>query len=277
MADQTLTVAVITEVFPDVDREGRLAGVLREARRRGAELAVLPELPLDRWAPADPEPSDADAEPPDGPRARCLATASRGAGIAVAGGAIVLDPVSGRRHNSALLYDAAGREVLRYRKNHLPYEPGYWEAAHYEVGDHLPRPTTALPLATAVQICSDANRPAGALLAAALGAELVLHPRATPTATYPRWELVLRALAVTGATWLVSVNRPRPEGDADIGGPSLVVGPDGRIVLQTTEPLAIARLDRAAVAAARAVYPGDLAVRAQLYARGWRTVAETAG
>lgn len=272
MPDATLTVALITEVFPDVDRARHLAGILNQARAKGAELALLPELPLDHWAPADRMPSDRDAEPPDGPRARCLAAAAQAAGIAVAGGAIVREPASDRRHNTALIHNAAGSLLLAYRKNHLPFEPGYWEAAHYEVADDLPHPTTALPLAAAVQICSDANRPAGALLASALGAEVVLHPRATPTATYPRWELVLRALAVTGSTWLVSVNRPRPEGDADIGGPSLVIAPTGEVVLRTTEPIATFALTRTAVAAARATYPGDLALRAELYRRGWAAV-----
>lgn len=273
MHDAVMTVALVTEVFPDVDRDRRLADRLGEARRRGAELAVLPELPLDRWAPAGRTPSDDDAEPPDGPRARRLSAAAREAGLAVFGGAIVRAS-DGRRHNTALLFGRDGRLLLTYRKAHLPHEPGFWEADHYRPADDLPRPTHELPLATAVQICSDINRPAGALLASAFGAEVVLHPRATPTLSFPRWELVLRAAAVTGATWVVSVNRPRPEGDAPIGGPSIVVAPDGDVVLRTIDQVATCELTRGAVTEARATYPGELAVRADLYARGW---AEAAG
>jgi len=273
MNDAVMTVALVTEVFPDVDRDGRLAEVLTRARETGADLAVLPELPLDRWAPAGRTPSDDDAEPPDGPRARRLAEAARNAGLAVFGGAIVRDPESGRRTNTALLYGPDGRLLLSYRKAHLPHEPGFWEADHYQPGDDLPHPARELPLATAVQICSDINRPAGALLASALGAEVVLHPRATPTLSFPRWELVLRAVAVTGATWVVSVNRPRPEGDAPIGGPSIVVAPNGDVVLRSVEPVATFELSRSAVVEARCTYPGDLPVRAASYARGWSEVA----
>lgn len=273
MNDAVMTVALVTEVFPDVDRDGRLADTLAHAHEAGAGLAVLPELPLDRWAPARRAPSDDDAEPPDGPRARRLAEAARIAGMAVFGGAIVRNPETGRRTNTALLYGPDGGLLLAYRKAHLPHEPGFWEADHYEPGNDLPHPTRELPLATAVQICSDVNRPAGALLAAALGAEVVLHPRATPTLSFPRWELVLRAAAVTGATWMVSVNRPRPEGDAAIGGPSIVVAPNGDVVLRSVDPVATFELTRSAVARARSTYPGDLPVRGALYARGWAEVA----
>ena len=49
-------------------------------------MAVLPELPLNRWAPATPEPLDQDAEEPQGARYQAMAGASSTAGIALLGG-----------------------------------------------------------------------------------------------------------------------------------------------------------------------------------------------
>ena len=109
MNSRLLTVALITDVFPEPEENDRLLARLRDARARGAQLAVLPELPLNRWAPATRTPSDADAEPPAGPRASALAAAARTVGLAVLGGAIVRDPSSGRRHNTALLLDPPAR------------------------------------------------------------------------------------------------------------------------------------------------------------------------
>ena len=68
-ADGRLTIALISEVFWEPDGTARLADRLREAADRGADLAVLPELPLNPWSPASKDARDDDAEPMDGPRA----------------------------------------------------------------------------------------------------------------------------------------------------------------------------------------------------------------
>jgi predicted amidohydrolase len=79
---------------------------------------------------------------------------------------------------------------------------------------------------------------------------------------------------VTSCTWIVSVNRPGPEAGVGIGGPSLVVAPDGEVVAESTEPLTVVELDERRLAAARADYPGYLDVRADVYARGWSGISE---
>src|SRR5688500_665865 len=129
MAD-TLTVALIRDVFFSHFGEQRLRARLAEARALGAELALLPELPLNPWSPATTIARDDDAEPPDGVRSRLLAAAAAETGIGVVGGAIVREPSSGRRHNTALVFDATGNLVARYRKVHLPDEEGFREPCH---------------------------------------------------------------------------------------------------------------------------------------------------
>ncbi|MDE3262759.1 MAG: carbon-nitrogen hydrolase family protein [Acidobacteriota bacterium] len=273
MNSRLLTVALITDVFPEPEEYDGLLARLRDARARGAQLAVLPELPLNRWAPATRTPSDTDAEPPAGPRASALAAAARTVGLAVLGGAIVRDPASGRRHNTALLLDPAGKERLRYRKIHLPDEEGYWEAHHYEPGDRLHAPVDVGGFAIGVQVCSDANRPQGCNALAAMGAEVILVPRATPAESYERWRLVLRAGAVTSCAWVVSVNRPGIRSGGIIGGPSMVSGPSGEVLLETKDPVAVVTLEKDALERARRQYPGYLDVRADIYGRAWRDVA----
>ncbi len=269
-----LRIALLTQVFPSHDDNTRLVDALEEARRREAELAVLPELPLDRWMAVERTPRDDDAEAPEGSRHRRLAAAASGAGLAVLGGAIVHDPKTGRRHNTALLFGADGSLLGATRKTHLPFEEGFWEAAHYEPGDEAPGLIEGLPMGLGVLTCSDANRTGLALMLRALGAGVILVPRATPRASWKRWRLVLRADAVTSASWFVSVNRPAGEVGADIGGPSVVIAPDGEVVLETEEPLALATLSVEAQDAARRDYPGYLDVRSELYAQAWARVRE---
>jgi predicted amidohydrolase len=274
MNEPTMTIALITEVFFDDPYGHRLAGRLTEARNKGATLALLPELPMDPWIPATRTVGDDDAEDPGGPRHRTQAEAARRGEIAVWGGAIVRDQETGRRYNTSLLFDATGTLRSAYRKVHLPYEEGFWEAAHYEPGDAPPEVVTGFGLPLGVQICSDANRTFGFQHLAAQEAGMVFVPRATPEASYPRWRLVLRADAVTSAAWVVSVNRPRLEAPSPIGGPSVVIAPDGEVVLETTDPLAVISIDADAVGSGRRGYPGYLDYYPDLYADGWRQLTD---
>ncbi|MEW6320864.1 MAG: carbon-nitrogen hydrolase family protein [Acidobacteriota bacterium] len=271
----TLTVALVSDVFFDEDGPSRLAARLAQCRASGAALVVLPELPLNRWAPATRASRPDDAEPPEGPRHQTLAAAAREAGVGVLGGAIVRDPASGLRHNTALLVDAAGRLVLAYRKVHLPEEDGFWETSHYEPGDELPAIDGTFGLKLAVQTCSDINRPEGSLIAAALGAEAIVNPRATEPTYFPRWKTVFTAIALTSGAYVLSVNRPRAEGGVPLGGPSFAVAPTGEVLVETHDTVAYVTLDRAVVAEARRRYPGYLATRADLYAEGWRRAKTT--
>ena len=272
-ADGKLTIALISDVFWEADGEARLRDALLEAADKGADLAVLPELPLNPWTPATKEPRDEDAEPMDGPRATAQAEAAREAGIGLIGGIIHRDGATGRRTSRALALDAQGTVRATYEKLHLPEEAGFWETSHYESGSEPPRATDALGLPIGLQLCSDTNRPEGTHLLGAQGAVAVLIPRATEEATYQRWKMVFRANALTSCCWVVSVNRPRPEGGALIGGPSVVIDPRGDVVVETTERMAIASIDAGAVSDARKRYPGYLPIRARLYADAWAEVA----
>jgi N-carbamoylputrescine amidase len=271
----TLTIALISDTFYDHDAPARLEARLAEARARGATLALLPEIPLNPWSPATTTARTDDAEPPFGERHHTLGAAARATGVAVVGGAIVIDPETGRRHNTALVFDGSGAHVASYRKMVLPEEEGFWETSHYEPGDALSPVLTQFGLGLGLQICSDMNRPEGAHLLGAQGAEVIVNPRATEAATFARWRTVLMASALTSCTYVLSVNRPREEQGVALGGPSFAVAPTGEVLCETLDPVAVVTLDRAVVAHARTRYPGYLATRADLYARAWAGLGTT--
>ena len=275
-ADGKLTVALVSEVFWEPDGTARLADRLHEAAERGADLAVLPELPLNRWSPATRDPDDADAEPMDGPRARAQAEAAAEAGIAVIGG-IIHRAEDGRRTSRALVLDPAGTLVATYEKLHLPNEEGFWETSHYEPGTEAPKRIDAFGLPIGLQLCSDNNRPEGTHLLGAQGVVAMINPRATEERTYQRWKIVWRANALTSCCYALSVNRPHPEHGVLIGGPSVVIDPKGEVLVETTDTIAVVTLDQAIVAQARRGYPGYLPVRARLYADAWDAIARSDG
>ncbi|HEX9794928.1 MAG TPA: carbon-nitrogen hydrolase family protein [Planctomycetota bacterium] len=262
-----MRIALIHQVFPGPDGAERLAACLQRAAADGATLAVLPEIACNPWSPATRVARAEDAEPPDGLRHGLQAAAARAAGIALVGAAIVQDSATGRRENTALVFDARGTLQSSFAKLHVPEEPGFWETDHYEPGREAAPLVRGLGLPFGVQICSDMNRPMGAHALAARGAELIVNPRSTERATYAWWRMGFQMTARTTCTFVVSVNRPAAEFGVEIGGPSIAVAPDGEVLLETEEPLAIVDLDPARLVTARAAYPGYLPVRSDLYAR----------
>lgn len=271
--DGKLTVALISEVFWEPDGPGRLHERLAEAAERGADLAVLPELPLNPWRPSTKDARDEDAEGMDGERARIQAEAAAEAGIGLVGGIIHRDQASNRRTSRALIFDRRGQLRATYEKLHLPEEPGFWETSHYEPGTEAPRPVEDFGVSFGVQLCSDINRPTGSLLLGAAGAVAVIAPRATEERTYQRWKTVFRAIALTGCVYVLSVNRPHPEDGVLIGGPSAAFDPNGELLVETTDRLALVTIDADVVRRAGVAYPGYLPTRARLYADAWSEIA----
>jgi len=274
MAGETLSVALISDVFFEDDAQERLTARLKEAKRQGADLAVIPELGMNPWSAAGKEPFESDAEGPGGPRHEIMAAACRESGVGLVGAVIMKDPETSVRRNTAVIFDADGHVVGTYAKCHLPEEPGFWETSHYEPADELVKVFDSFGLRFGVQICSDLNRPQGSHLLGAGGAEAILNPRATEQATYERWRPVFVANALTSCCYVLSVNRPSPELGVLIGGPSIAVSPMGAVLAETTEPVVVVTLDRRAVESARQAYPGYLKIRADLYSREWGRLAE---
>lgn len=271
--DGKLTVALISEVYFEADGAGRLRDRLIQAADRGADLAVLPEIPLNAWSPATKTPADEDAEPEGGPRTQAMAEAARRANIGLVGGIIQRDSDTGRRTSRALAFDATGQIVARYEKLHLPEEPGFWETSHYEPGTEGPHRMDDFGVPVGIQICSDNNRPEGTHVLGAEGAMAAIVPRASEERTYQRWKVVFRANAMTSCLYVLSVNRPAPEGGVVLGGPSVAVDPSGNVVLETNDTIGLVTLDAAIVRKARSDYPGYLPVRAGIYADAWREIA----
>lgn len=271
--DSTLTVALISDVFFDESAEERLRARLQEAKAQGAELAMIPEIACNPWSPATTNPLDSDAEPVNGPRHQMQQRLAREVGVGLVGAAIVVNE-RGSRRNRALVFNAEGAQVGWYEKLHVPDEPGFWEVEHYDQGTYFPRRIDGFSMPIGVQICSDINRPGGCHILAAQGVEAILAPRSSELATYRRWRPVFIANALTSCAYVLSVNRPAPEQGVLIGGPSIAVAPDGEVLVETTEPVAVVTLERAAIQRARHEYPGYLPVRADLYVDGWNWAAQ---
>jgi len=178
--------------------------------------------------------------------------------------------VNGRCVNQGYLWSAAtGLRPLR-SKYFLPEEPGSWEATWFQRGDAAFPVYYAGPLSFGLNICTELWALETYADYAALGAELLLSPRATAGATTARWLAVGVVAAVRSGAFSVSSNRVDPDGTC--GGGGWIIDPAGDVLAVTTaaEPFATREIDLAKAARSRHSYPRYVFTGARAEAAGRR-------
>jgi len=251
-----------------VDVVKRLLALLHEAKARGAELVVFPELALTtffpRWWMQDQAEIDAffETEMP-GPETKPLFDEARRLGLGFCLG-YAEKTADGHRYNTSILVDAGGRAALTYRKIHLPghaeHEPWrpfqHLEKRYFEVGD-LGWPVTRYGGAVVgMCICNDRRWPETYRVMGLQGVELVLLGYNTPIHHPPAPEqdhlagfhnhLSMQAGAYQNATWVVGVAKAGREEGCDLLGQSAIIAPSGEIVAMAStvgDELIVARCD----------------------------------
>jgi N-carbamoylputrescine amidase len=179
---------------------------------------------------------------------------------------------SGLYHNAAIVLDADGAYLGKYRKMHIPDDPGYYEKFYFTPGD-LGYPVFRTRYGViGVLICWDQWFPEAARLLALNGAELILIPTAigwrqsedaqfTDYGYHDAWQIVQRGHAVANACFVAAVNRVglewSPEGGSGINfwGQSFLSDPYGKVVARAAadrEEILVAPVDRGRIEEMRA-------------------------
>ncbi len=207
--------------------------LLQEAARQGASLALLPEMfPLPWVASVEDSRAFAYAEPEDGPTLSYMRKTAKALGIALA--VPLYERCGEQRFNTTFVISPYGDILMRYRKNHIPYHPGWYEKYYYEPGDLGFPVFHHMGSVMGVQTCWDNLFPEGSRILALKGAEIILAPRGSGDYSRERWRTSLAANAMANNCFVATVNRiGRERGGYQFGGDSLVVGPDGEVVAST--------------------------------------------
>jgi N-carbamoylputrescine amidase len=233
MKTKTLPVALIQERNHG-DAEDNLAVIeqrVGEAARQGARLILLQELHNGAYFCQHQNVCEFElAEAIPGPS---TLFERRGAGL---------------YHNTAVVLDSDGSIAGKYRKMHIPDDPGFNEKFYFTPGDLGFHPVDTSVGRLGVLVCWDQWYPEGARLMALAGAELLLYPTAIgwdpgdDAAEKDRqrnaWLLSHRGHAVANGLPVLSCNRvghePSPIGAAgiDFWGSSHVLGPQGEILAE---------------------------------------------
>ena len=146
--------------------------------------------------------------------------------------------MSGVYYNTAVVIDADGKYLGKYRKNHIPQVAGFWEKFFFKPGNlGYPVFQTAYGK-VGVYICYDRHFPEGARALGLNGAEIVFNPSATVAGlSQYLWELEQTAHAAANGYFIAAINRVGREEPWNIGefyGSSYFASPRGKIIAQAS-------------------------------------------
>ncbi len=260
------------------DRHQNLAHTetsVRAAAGRGAQLVLLQELHTGVYFCQTEDTARFDqAESIPGPTTELLGPLARELGIVIVA-SLFERRAAGLYHNTAVVLDSDGSIAGRYRKMHIPDDPGFYEKFYFTPGDLGFTPIDTRVGRLGVLVCWDQWYPEAARLMALAGAELLLYPTAIgwdPRDPEPErqrqreaWITVQRAHAVANGLPVVACNRvghePDPSGNSagiQFWGSSFVAGPQGEILAEagsSAPDVLISEVDLGRTEAVRRIWP----------------------
>ena len=247
----------------------RLVVLMRQASDEGCQLVVFPELALTTFFPRwylDDVPEELDSyyetEMP-GPETQPLFDEAKSLGIGFYLGYAELTPEK-TRYNSAILVDADGSIVGRYRKVHMPgheeHEPDrpfqHLERRYFKEGPDGFDVWEAFNGIIGMGLCNDRRWPEPYRVMGLQGVELILIGYNTPLHYAPdpsqnplqsfHNQLVMQAGAYQNGTWVIGVAKGGVEEGVDSLAESMIIAPSGQIVAQaetTDDELIVADCD----------------------------------
>ena len=136
-------------------------------------------------------------------------------------------------YNTAAVIDADGTYKGKYRKTHIPHQPGFWEKFYFRPGNlGYPVFDTAVGK-VGVYICHDRHFPEGARALGLNGAEIVFIPSATSRGLSQHlWRIEQTSHAIFNTYFVGTINRVgiEPLGDDDFYGESYFCDPKGQFI-----------------------------------------------
>jgi N-carbamoylputrescine amidase len=246
----TLKVALVQERNHG-DADANLAVIeqrVAEAAAQGARLVLLQELHNGAYFCQHENVSEFDrAETIPGPSTQRLAKLAAQHRVVLVSSLFEKRAV-GLYHNTAVVFEADGSIAGKYRKMHIPDDPGFYEKFYFTPGDLGFEPIRTSVGNLGVLVCWDQWYPEAARLMALAGADLLLYPTAIgwdPDDAQDEkdrqrmaWLLSHRGHAVANGLPVLSCNRighePSPMGTSGIRfwGSSHVLGPQGELLAE---------------------------------------------
>ena len=230
----------------------RLAEKIRRLAQQGAELIVLQELHNGLYFCQTEDVNVFNqAETIPGPSTGFFGELAKELQVVIVT-SLFERRATGLYHNTAVVLEKDGTIAGKYRKMHIPDDPGYYEKFYFTPGDLGFQPIDTSVGRLGVLVCWDQWYPEAARLMALAGAELLIYPTAigydpndTPEEQQRQriaWQTVQRGHAVANGLPVITVNRVGEEKNLQAGeqptanipfwGTSFVSGPQGELLYE---------------------------------------------
>ena len=249
--------------------------MLREAAAAGAQVALLPELFQTPYFCQKEEHAFFDlAEEIPGPSTVRFSALAAELGIVIIA-SLFEKRATGLYHNTCLTFDRDGALCGKYRKMHIPDDPGFYEKFYFTPGDLGYSAVSTDAGKIGVLVCWDQWYPEAARLTAMQGAGLLVYPTAigwlpedpqgVKDQQHEAWRTVQRGHAVANGVYVAACNRTgfEPAGeDAQTGlqfwGRSFICDPFGQVIAEAAtdaEEIIYATIDPARQEEIRRTWP----------------------
>jgi len=182
---------------------------------------------------------------------------------------------AGLYHNTAVVFDNDGSVAGKYRKMHIPDDPGFYEKFYFAPGDNGFEPIDTSVGRLGVMVCWDQWYPEAARIMALKGAEVLIYPTAIgwfdgddtaeKTRQLEAWINIQRSHAIANGLPVISCNRvgyePDPSGVLDgirFWGNSFVCGAQGEMLSvadNQNETILYAQIDMIRTQQVRDIWP----------------------
>ncbi|MDC3191710.1 carbon-nitrogen hydrolase [Pseudoalteromonas elyakovii] len=251
-----------------------IAGI-RDAASQGAKLIVLQELHRSLYFCQTEDVDVFDlAESIPGPSTDTLGALAKELNVVIVS-SLFEKRATGLYHNTAVVLETDGSIAGKYRKMHIPDDPGFYEKFYFTPGDLGFEPIQTSVGKLGVLVCWDQWFPEAARLMAMVGAEILIYPTAIgwdprdekdeQTRQKDAWVISQRAHAVANGVPVISCNRVGHESDPSgqsegiqFWGNSFIAGPQGEILAEANnsdEQLLVVELDQARSENIRRIWP----------------------
>lgn len=251
-----------------------IAGI-RDAASQGAKLIVLQELHRSLYFCQTEDVDVFDlAETIPGPSTDSLGALAKELNVVIVS-SLFEKRATGLYHNTAVVLETDGNIAGKYRKMHIPDDPGFYEKFYFTPGDLGFEPIQTSVGKLGVLVCWDQWFPEAARLMAMAGAEILIYPTAIgwdprdekdeQTRQKDAWVISQRAHAVANGVPVISCNRVGHESDPSgqsegiqFWGNSFIAGPQGEILAEANnsdEQLLVVELDQARSENIRRIWP----------------------
>jgi N-carbamoylputrescine amidase len=254
MTEKTLHAALIQHANKGsaADNLELIEAQAEAAARDGAQLLLLQELHNTAYFCQTEDLAAFElAEAVPGPTTERLGELAQRLGVVIVG-SVFERRAAGLYHNTAVVLERDGKLAGRYRKMHIPDDPGFYEKFYFAPGDLGFTPVDTSVGRLGVLVCWDQWFPEAARLMALAGAEVLLYPTAIgwdpgdPADEQARqrdaWQTVQRGHAVANGLPVLACNRcgheDGPDGATpgiDFWGSSFACGPQGEWLAQAGE------------------------------------------